>query len=68
MNIELTIYGQVYMAFAVLIGVLCYREGQSKSDSAISAGVIGFVLSIFQPFGLFYLLYLWIKSPRQIRK
>lgn len=51
-----------YFSTVGFITILSFRLGKTKTDNATTAGLIGFFLALFPPFGLVYLAVLALKE------
>jgi len=60
------IFFVAFILFLVFVTWSAYRLGQSKTENARTAAMIGFVLAFFPPFALVYLLILLLKDDSAI--
>ena len=60
------IFFVAFILFLVFVTWSAYRLGQSKTENARTAAMIGFVLAFFPPFALVYLLILLLKNDSAI--
>ena len=56
----------VFIVFVIFVTWSAYRLGQTKTENARTAALIGFVLAFFPPFALVYLLILLLKNDSAI--
>ena len=56
----------VFILFAATVTLISYRLGQTKSDNARTAALIGFLLSFLPPLALIYLVVLSLKEDAAI--
>ena len=60
------IFFVAFILFLVFVTWSAYRLGQSKTENARTAAMIGFALAFFPPFALVYLLILLLKNDPNI--
>jgi hypothetical protein len=56
----------IFILFCAFVTWSAYRLGQTKTENAKTAAIIGFVLAFFPPFALVYLLILLLKNDSAI--
>ena len=52
----------VFALFVITVTIISYRLGQTKSDNARMAALIGFLLSFLPPLAMIYLVVLSLKE------
>ena len=56
----------IYLVLVVVITAASYHLGRSKTENPRMAALIGFLLGLFPPFGLIYLVVLALKEDSGI--
>jgi len=62
MEFNMTVIGQVIAVWIIIATVLTFILAKRKTQTPIIATILGFVLSLFPPFGMVYLIILVLKN------
>ncbi|WP_218396418.1 hypothetical protein [Alteromonas lipotrueae] len=68
MNINVTLLGQVIVAFALLMAALGYYLGKRKTQSPILTAVVAFFAALVPPLAIILLIVLVLKNDVQTSK
>ncbi|MCO4321488.1 hypothetical protein [Aliidiomarina quisquiliarum] len=55
MDINATLLGRAVIFFVLIIGVISYLLGRTKTETPILTGIVGALLALVPPLGLIYI-------------
>lgn len=68
MDINATLIGQTFLAFAIVIGILSYYLGRRKTNNPVIAGILGFLIGFIPVLGFIYVAVLLFKPDVEVDK
>jgi len=68
MEFDVKVLGQVLLAFAIVMAVICYFLGKRKTNNPLLAAFIGAVFSLVPPVAFIYLAILSLKEDLDTSK